>query len=234
MKSICYFVVLASFCGPLTGFAGELKVYTGENSVLSKIAWARLQKVLAEHPEVKLNPKLFRYSPKRSLVSANEGGGLLVRAPHLHKLVGKAAENLLILDQPLVETRIVVLSKTEFVLKGWESLAPYSNAIEQDIIVLKKMVPNPHLVKKLEQSFLMLDRGRVDNVVAFQDKARIVLAKLGLKGIKELNPPMKTVGGYFFIHNSFKSHVPKILKTMKKLKANGVYDSIKSEVLKSH
>lgn len=164
----------------------------------------------------------FRELPnKRALNSANNGetDGEFLR------IAGLEGEypNLVMVPVSIGYVDVVVYTKkTEFEVKGWQSLRPYSigfvRGFKQAEARTKGM--DVHEVTTVEQAFRKLDRGRTD-VVVDSRSTQYRLKSLNVSGIRILEPPLDQLVMYHYLNRRHKLLAAKLEAVLKRMERDG-------------
>jgi polar amino acid transport system substrate-binding protein len=67
----------------------------------------------------------------------------------------------------------------------------------------------------------VLNEGRVDVVIATRLTGLHVLSKFQYQGVKELGPPLVTIGLYHYLHNKHEALLQKISASLSEMQKNG-------------
>jgi polar amino acid transport system substrate-binding protein len=113
--------------------------------------------------------------------------------------------------------------------QGWRSLAPYSVAHIGGWKLFEASVTGTrvlHKVDKPEQLFRMLDAGRIDLALYTRADGLALLRSLGLDGIQVLEPALKDVDMYLYLHRRHAALVPRLAQALRDMKADGSHARI--------
>jgi polar amino acid transport system substrate-binding protein len=172
--------------------------------------------------------KIIPMPSERSLINANNGveDGNFLRTDKL----SYAFPNLVIVPERISENRVVVFSKDENVrIDGWKSLFQYHVAYvngwkncERELKGHKSIT----IVKNEYLLFTLLENNRADAGVFGLGTGTEVLKKLGYSDIKAIDPPIVVNDLFLYVHKKHIALVPKIVNTLRSMKADGTYQRI--------
>ena len=169
----------------------------------------------------------------RSLINVNQGiddGD----GPRIDGL-SSTYPNLIFIPESFGNFTFGAFAKDEDIkIDGWASLAKlniayihgwkiFDSNIESAISITK--------VKNAESLFKLLDANRADAVLITKLAGYAMVQKLGLKNIKFIEPPLASKPNYLYLHKRHKDLSQVLAQTLRKLKSNGTYDKIYSEML---
>ena len=213
-------LLLTTWCGP--PFSNSEK--TGYLDLILQEA--------SERMNLKIN--IERRPAERSLKDANQGktDGDFLRVVQ----IGALYPNLLMVPESLYRMEFVAFATKDDVKidNSWKSLEPYSVGIVRGWKILEKNVifhKSRRSLSKQEHLFLMLDRGRLDVAVYSKHFGFEVISRLGLKGIKALDPPLVVKQMYLFLHKKHEAIIPKLSNIFKSMKEEGRFEKIKEKTL---
>lgn len=170
--------------------------------------------------------------PKRSLMIANSGftDGELSRIT----TTLKNYPNLLQVKVPVNFIEGVVFTKRKTIsVAGWQSLQPYLIGINKGTIFAERGTKgmNVQSVSSFTSLFKMLDKDRVDLVVAPKVIGLYHIAKNNLEGIVINKPYLVRLSLYHFLHKKHASLVPKLEKALKEMQKNGEIEAIRANFI---
>jgi polar amino acid transport system substrate-binding protein len=170
----------------------------------------------------------------RALINANQNVDQGV-AMRIHGL-NKKYPNLIRIEEPIIENDFVAYSiDADFPTTGWQSLEPYILAYIHGWLVFERNLVDgqqKHAVKKPEQMFSMLGKGRVD-LVLYERWQGLEMARHSGISVKVLEPPLASVDMYMFIHKDYAELAPKLADALRSMKADGTYQLIFDQTLNS-
>lgn len=168
--------------------------------------------------------QLERMPAERSLLSANNGevdGELFRRAG-----IEQNYPNLVRVPVPLMTYEIVAFAKSGAPrpqLKDWQSLQSYKFSYVRGVKIIEQftvgMQGQP--VTTAVQAFAMLDRGRVDLVLANRNSGLAALQALGLGGVEVVEPPLASFSVFHFVHRKHERLVPGLTGVLQQLEREG-------------
>lgn len=153
---------------------------------------------------------------ERSLVSANAGetDGELYRKGGIEKTY----PNLVVVPVPVASYEVVAFVPTHSVVSvnGWSSLLALRIAFVKGIKIIEENTGGMQAVPlaSLQQAFAMLDKGRVDVVLANRISGLAALRAMKLTGIEARQPPLAAFPVFHYLHVSRKALVPKLSQVL--------------------
>ncbi len=170
---------------------------------------------------------------ERSLINANKG----IEDGDLQRVGGlsKKYPNLIQVGEPFRTAEFSVFTKQEnFTPKGWKSLEPYNVGFLNGWKILEANVKNVKSITKVAgagQLFALLENGRADVVIYAKWQGIHMIRKLGLKGIRILEPPLVKKPMFMYLHKKYKDLAPKIAAALRDMKSDGTYQDLYDKVL---
>lgn len=170
----------------------------------------------------------------RALINAHQNidQGVAMR---IHGL-NKKYPNLIRIEEPIIENDFVAYSiDAEFPTTDWKSLEPYILAYIHGWLVFERNLVDgqqKHAVRKPEQMFSMLQKGRVD-LVLYERWQGLEMARSSGISVKVLEPPLASVNMYMFIHKNYAELAPALADALRSMKADGTYQLIFDQTLSS-
>lgn len=212
-------LILSTFAGPPLSTLDQ----TGLYDRILKEAFQRLN----------LEIEIIHLPAERSLINANEGitDGDFVRVAGLDKMY----PNLVLVPEKITDFEFVAFTRLANIkITGWDSLRPYHIAIvrgwkilEQNIVGTVSLIK----VKNQFQLFSLLAKDRTDIVVYSRFEGYEMINQLGIKGAKALSPPLAVRAMYLYLNKKHKKLIPLLNRSLKTMKRDGRFETIKSEVL---
>ncbi len=197
------------------------------DSPIVKICQAIME---AAYEKIGIDVVIQHYPPARGLQLANGGqtDGELYRSVRID---GKFS-NLVMVPVAMTHTEIVVFTKdVEFPVEGWESLQPYRIGVERGFKLAEARTEGMNTQSaNVEQTFQMLDAGRVDVVISTRRGGSGYVNKLHLKDINILTPPLETDMLHHFLHKKHQNLIPQLVETLENMKETGEIDAIIKQV----
>ena len=172
----------------------------------------------------------------RSLIHVNEGiddGD----GPRIDGL-SKTYPNLVRVTEPFGEFLFGAFAKDKGIrIDGWSSLASVNVAyihgwkIFDNKVAIAKSITK---VKNIELLFRLLDANRTDVALVTKLSGHAMIQELGLQEIRFVDPPLAVEPNFLYLHNSHKSLVPKLSRTLKELKQDGTYKRLYHEMISTY
>jgi polar amino acid transport system substrate-binding protein len=113
--------------------------------------------------------------------------------------------------------------------QGWRDLSAYRVAHIVGWKLFEASVGNTralHKVDKPEQLFRMLESGRIDLALYTRADGLALVRSLGLGGIQVLEPALKDVDMYLYLHRRHADLVPRLAQVVRAMKADGSHGRI--------
>ena len=170
---------------------------------------------------------------ERSLVAANQGevDGEGLRVAGLDDNYG----NLVRVPERYVSISFVAFAKDPAlsVAQGWDSLKSQRVAFIHGWKMFESNAAGARVVNKVdkaEQLFQMLEHGRIDLALYTLADGVALARKMGLQGVVALNPTLKDVDMFLYLHRKHAALVPKIAAALREMKADGSHQRILAAV----
>ncbi len=170
---------------------------------------------------------------ERSLINANKG----IEDGDLQRISGlsKKYPNLIRVEEPFRTAEFSVFTKQEnFKPTDWKSLEPYNVGFLNGWKILEANVKNVKSITKVAgagQLFALLENGRADVVIFAKWQGIHMVKKLGLMGIRILEPPLSRRPMFMYLHKKHKDLAPKIAAALRAMKSDGTYQDLYDKVL---
>lgn len=168
---------------------------------------------------------------ERSLKDSNSGknDGEVTRI----KGISKKYKNLVIVPVAINYLEGSVLTKNKkFDVKGWDSLKPYKVGIVRGVKFVEKGTKgmNVQVVGSFKQAFQLLDKGRIDVIVA--PKLALIgnMKKFGTEGMTVLEPAIVKLDLYHHLHKKNVNLVDKLKAELQKMKDSGRIEEIRKKL----
>lgn len=191
---------------------------TGYYDALMKEAFGRIGR------EVRV-----QYLPaERAITNANEG----VEDGDVGRIPGLSAQypNLIQVPEKVNDTSFHAFARDlPFTPAGWESLAPFNVGIIQGHKISEANVKGTKSLIKVENAenlFRMLDAKRLDIGVCEKYFGAWTVRKLGLAGIRPLDPPFYRMEAFLYLHVRHAGLVQPLTTALTAMKADGTYDRL--------
>ena len=176
-------------------------------------------------------PVTFKEQPgARSLKTANAGkvDGEVTRI----NAVKKKFKNLVQIPVAINYLEGVVFTKDKtFKVNGWKSIKPYKIGIVRGSKFVEKGTKgmNTHVVASYKIAFNLLNKGKVDIVVAPYLAGYVNLKKMNLKNIKALKPAIVKLDLFHYLHKKHAGLVDKLKVELTKMKKDGSIKKIRKD-----
>ena len=176
--------------------------------------------------------KVVSLPSERSLRAANlgevDGEGLRIGG------LSKNYPNLIQIPEPYTRISFVAFSKhTAINIAGWESLKSYRVAFITGWKIFEANATKAKIINKVdrpEQLFLMLERDRIDIALYTLADGLALVRKMGLSSVVPLNPPLKELDLYLYLHKKHEALIPSVTSAIRDMKKDGTYSKIVSAI----
>lgn len=199
------------------------------NSINHKIAAAILTEA---YKNININVKFTLLPAKRSLVLVNKG--LLDGETQRIKTINNKYQNLVIIPVPLFELVGAAFTKsTTISLKNKKLPTGHKIAIRRGVKYAEDLTRglNPIITDSEKQLIKLLHSKRVDIIISNPYIIDFYLKKMKAEKIQILKPILVNKSLYHFLHSSNHKLLPKITKSLKKMKRTGRLKKIYKQVL---
>ena len=178
-----------------------------------------------------INLVIKKYPAERALKLANQGKV----DGEVQRINGIAAKypNLIQVHPKINFIEGVVFSKSvTFDVKGWESLRPYRIGIIRGIKFAERNTAGMKVLPAGNYAtlFKMLDRKRFDIIVSPSLNGRYQMLQAGVKGLRELPPPIMRFDLFHYLHKKNKALLPRISKVLQSMRESGDLKKIRRHV----
>jgi len=169
----------------------------------------------------------------RALLNAQNG----IDDGTLPRIAGLTAEfpNLLQVPEKLMDYHFTAFTmRDDVTVRTWEDLKPYSVAYVRGWKIFErntKGFPNVGNAQDPEQLFTLLAKNRVDVVLLEHWQGLLAAKKIGLKGVRAIQPPLAEREMFIYMHKKHSEILPKLAHALRAMKEDGTYDRINTEVL---
>ena len=227
IMKVLMFLVMVSLILSSQAHANEQLVFSTADSALTPVN----KRIVTEaYKRIGFKIQVERLPAARALRISNKGDvdGELFRIAD----IVSDYPNLRMIPIPIYILEVRVFSKdVEFSVNGWESLKPYNIGIIRGVkhAELGTKGMNRHISVNYNHLFQMLDKKRVDIVVAARLSGLESLAKLNLKEIKMLDHPVATIPIYHFLHKKHERLIPKLTEVLRRMEKEGTLQKIRHE-----
>lgn len=213
-------LVLSTFTGPPLSTPHQ----SGMCDLILKEAFRRLG----------LKTDIVQLPAERSLTNANEGitDGDFVRISGLDRIY----PNLVMVPEKIMDFEFMAFTKNlNIQITDWDTLRRYNVAIVRGWKILEEnIVGTQSLVRTKNQDILfsLLDNDRADIVVYSRLEGYGVIRKLGIKGVKTLEPPLVVREMFLYLNKKHEKLLPMLASVLKAMKNDGTYEKIKTKTLR--
>lgn len=235
-KSILYGCLFIAHFGAVFGNANA-NSNTQQNLVFSSLEGAYPQ-IISEAVLKKAYAKIgVEFSvdwlpPKRSLMLADAG----ITDGELSRIEASIeyCSNLIMVKTPVNFIDGVVFSKSATVeVNGWKSLQPYLIGINKGTIFAEQGTKgmNIQFASSFKSLFKMLDKDRVDLIVAPKSIGLYQIAKHRLQGIVVNQPRLVRLNLYHFLHRRHAGLAIELEEVLKRMHDNGQIEAIRNQFI---
>ena len=237
MKRKCTISVLIAAIGlcvfPLAGYGAEpvhLKINCTIHSPYETFFFRLLEEVCSQN-----DISVKRNTPPvgRSLILVNEG----MDDGDGPRIAGLSATypNMICVPEPFGDFVFGAFAKRrDIILNDWNDLADLNVAyitgwkiFDRNVTQAKSIIK----VKDKNQLFRLLEAGRTDVVLISMLPGYATIEKLGLKGIRFIDPPLAIKPNFLYLNKRHKDLAPKLAQTLRELKQNGTYERLYREMV---
>lgn len=196
-----------------------------------------LQVMTEAYGRIGITIEIRRYPGERALHYANEGkvDGELFRKK---EGIVEAFPNLVKVPVCIHRGAFVGFARDDtFSLHGWSSLRSRSVGYKRGVKAVEmNLVPGTHAepVASMEQAFRKLSLGRTDIVIDVRPDGLATIKKLGLKGLRVLEPPLLTVESFHYLHVKNSDLVAPLAEALKQMAGEGLIRRIQLQVEQSY
>lgn len=168
---------------------------------------------------------------ERSLRMANRGttDGELFRG----NISGTLYANLIQVPVVLAFGEVVVFTKNVvFEVTSWESVRPYKIGFRIGIKEVEQNTAGMDVepVSTNEQIFQKIAAGRNDIGIIPRRPGLLTLKKMGIEGIRILEPPLQRDKLYHYLHKKHKTLLPEITSILKDMETKGLIKKIRETI----
>lgn len=135
------------------------------------------------------------------------------------------------INVPLNYLEGMVYSKNkQLLIDGWDSLKPLKIGINRGIKFAEKGASgmDVEMVNSFSSLFQILDRDRVDVIIAPRIIGQYQLIKLGLKDITAIEPPVIRLKQYHYLNKRHKVLATRLETVLKEMEESGEIEAIRS------
>lgn len=149
--------------------------------------------------------------------------------------IEKNFPNIVKIPEAIFINDLVAFSKDSNIkLSGWNSLKKYKVAYLRGWKIYEnnvKNVKNLDVLDNQEALFQFLDEGRADLILLSRIEGFKIIAKLNLKGIVAIEPPLAVKKLYLYINKKHERLAPVFAKILLDMKRDGTYRQIYSQTI---
>jgi len=202
-------------------------------SVDETLATVVIERVLREaYQRLGIELVVDRVPAKRALRMAAEGDsdGELVRIAGLEF----EHDGLILVPVPVgVVEGVVFTTRPPFSVSGWSSLLSYRVGVQRGLRTLERGRYGMEvlLASSTSQLFELMIADRVDTIVVPNLTGIKVLKTSGLKGVRQLNPPLFSHDLYHYLHWKNRDLVPAITEVLRTMRSEGRIKQIRMDYI---
>jgi len=167
--------------------------------------------------------RLVQLPSERALRNADQGvdDGNYVRIAGLSALY----PNLVMVPEPMSEFRFTVFTRDPALAPAdWDSLRPLRVGIVNGWKLAEQHLQSaPQLTKVRDEEalFALLDKDRVQAVVASQHSGWAVVHAHGYQGLHAVQPPLAVLPMYVYLNKKHAALVPRLAQALRSMRADG-------------
>jgi polar amino acid transport system substrate-binding protein len=178
---------------------------------------------------------VFRMLPaERSFRDANAG----VADGDVGRIRGVDAiyPNLVIVDEPIIESRdfVAFSVRHDFPSTSWETLLPYNLGMVQGWKIFETNTAGARsrsYAENTEDLFRMLKHDRIDLALSARLDGLAMARKIGLEGVRVLEPPLASMKMFLYLHNRHAALAPAAAEALAAMKADGSFREIRQSAI---
>jgi polar amino acid transport system substrate-binding protein len=170
---------------------------------------------------------------ERSLIAANDG----LHDGELNRIAGmeQTYPNLMRVDESMMVFEFVGFTKDAALMGGqWENLRSYRIGLIKGWKILEANVGHfPHVTyfHSAEALFKGMDSGRVDVALYGKKIGYAIIADLGLKKIRAVEPPFAKREMFMYLHKKHRELLAPLAAALRTMKIDGSYNAIVRQAL---
>lgn len=188
--------------------------------------------IIETYRRININAEIKNNSWARSISLTNKG---IVDAELFRtKMITEKYKNIEIVNEPVLFLELFAFTnKRNISIKTWKDLASYRIAFLRGVKIVEDNTKEYSVVQvdTIEKAFILLDKNKVDIVVAEYITGKKVLKSKEYKNISILDTPLERVPVYHFVHNKNRELIPLIEMTLKEMMQDGTLYQIQSNVI---
>lgn len=176
---------------------------------------------------INIETEVILVSPGRSLINANQG----IEDGNIGHIRGMEINfpNLIRVPEEIMEWEFIAfVREVNFKVDGWSSLKPYEVGFITGWKIYERNITDAIHITKLksdEQLFNMLNRNRIEVGMHERWGGSWWIKELGFD-IETLEPPVKIMPMYLYLHKKHAALVPKVNQALIEMKKDGSYQKI--------
>lgn len=175
-----------------------------------------------------LKPEINTVPAERGLINLNQGvdDAILSRVAGLEKNY----PNIVMITEVANERKYIAFARKNITITSWDDFKDYDVAYINGWKIFDKNIKQCRSLIKVrgpDQLFYLLDKDRVDVILYGLAAGQWMIAKLGLKNIRPIHPPLANKKKYFYLHKRHAQLVPKANETLRQIKMDGTYEKFK-------
>ncbi len=127
----------------------------------------------------------------------------------------------------------VFTHKTDFAVKGWDSLQPYKIGYIRGIKFAERNTKGMDSlpIGDYQRMFKMLRNGRFDIAVSPRLNGLYQMKQLGIEGVRDLSPAIMRFDLFHYLHHKHVALVPKISAVFRDMEASGELKKLRDHVI---
>ncbi len=160
---------------------------------------------------------------ERALQNANQG----IDDGDFARVAGLSAQypNLVMVPEPVDEFVFTAFTKDQALqVQGWDGLKPHNVGLINGWKIVEANTRGARSVTRVkdeEALFALLDRGRADVVVVDLLLGQETVRRLGLTGVRALEPPLDRRGMHIYLHKRHARLVPRLAEALRQMRRDG-------------
>lgn len=211
--------------------AAEKLVFTSvKGAYIQQISEAVLK---AAYAKLEIDFETSWLPPKRAIMiaSSGESDGEISRV----NIVTKHHPDLIQIKIPVNHLEGMAITKNKTIhVDNWDSLRPYKIGVARGILFAEKGTKgmNVQLVNGFPALFQMLNKNRVDVIVAPREIALFQTIQQDLDGIIINEPPLTRLNQYHYLHKRHSKLATRLEAVLTKMQESGEIERIRSDFIK--
>ncbi len=170
---------------------------------------------------------------ERAMTNVNKGidDGKYIKIAGLSKLY---PDTIQVPEKSIDYEFVIFTKKTNFRPTDYDSLRPYNVAFINGWKILEKNVVGTASLTKVENAeklFTLLEKDRTDIIIYALLEGYALIKKMGLTGIKIMEPPLIIKEMFLYMHKKHQALVPKVAEVLLEMKQDGTYSRLYNQAL---